>query len=122
MLVYVFGSGAAFFLGIACIFVALVILALSGGRRPRIVSTLLAAVGLIVIALSSVPLPCWLYAVSGAATIAWLVAERFDRPWLATRRNCLRGIVAVVWAACATVELPHHFVPTVGKIGRPTST
>jgi acyl-CoA thioesterase-1 len=120
MLVYLFGSGAAFFLGIGCIFVGLAIVACTARRRPRTLSILLAVVGVILIALSSTPLPYWLYAVSFAVTLAWLVAERFDRPWFTRRRNCLRATVAAVWAVCAAVELPHHFLPTIGKIGRPT--
>jgi acyl-CoA thioesterase-1 len=120
MVVYLFGSGAAFFLGIGCVFIALAIVACSARRWPRMVSTLLAVLGLLLIGLSSVPLPYWLYAVSGAATLTWVVAERLDRPWLAARRYWLRGLVAVAWAASGALEIPHQLAPTLGKIGRPT--
>lgn len=120
MIVYLFGSGAAFFLGIGCVFIALAIAACSQRRWPRIISTLLAVLGLLLIGLSSVPLPYLLYAVSGAATLAWLVAERVDLPWLAARRKWLRALVAVVWAVAAATEIPYQLAPSVGKIGRPT--
>jgi acyl-CoA thioesterase-1 len=120
MIVYLFGSGAAFFLGSGCVFVALAIVACSQRRWTRIISTLLAVFGLLLIGLSSVPLSYWLYAVSGAATLAWLLAERVDRPRLAARRKWLRALVAVVWAVSAATEIPYQLAPTVGKIGRPT--
>src|SRR5262249_31790532 len=95
--IYFFGSGAAFFFGVGCIFGALALQALRRGKWPLRAGTLLAVVGVILIALSATPLLYWLYGIAGALTIAWIVVERLERLSIAKVRRWLRGCVAAVW-------------------------
>jgi acyl-CoA thioesterase-1 len=118
-LVYLFGSGAAFFVGIALILAGLAIFTRARQEWARVVATLVAVLGLVFVAFSSTPLPYWLYAIAGVITLPWLVAERSRRPWLLARRRGLRWAVAVVWLAAAAVEFPYHLTPTLAPAGRP---
>ncbi len=113
---YLFGSGGAFFVGAALVLAGIVTFA---ARRSRVVATLLAVVGLILIAFSAVPLPYWLYGLAGGVSVLWLAAERSGGR-LRSRRGWLRGAAAAVWLAAVAVELPHHVLPAVPPVaGRP---
>ena len=89
--VHFFGTGIAFFVGIGAILLALAIFTLLRTERWKSCGSLLATIGLTLVAVSATPLPYALYAVAAPASIAWLVAERGGpvraRPWL-------RGLVA----------------------------
>jgi acyl-CoA thioesterase-1 len=117
--VYLFGSGAVFFIGIGLVLAALA--AFIFFRRPwlMVIMTLLVVVGLLLIALSATPLPYWLYAVVGTASLGWLAAERSERAGWLTRRKWLRGLVAGLWLVAAAVELPYHVPRTVAASGHP---
>lgn len=67
--IYVFGSGAAFFLGVGLILVALTGFVASGRRWARTLATLAAVLGCLLVTLSATPLPYWLYAVLAAVTV-----------------------------------------------------
>ncbi|HEY1376295.1 MAG TPA: GDSL-type esterase/lipase family protein [Gemmataceae bacterium] len=117
--VYLFGSGAVFFIGIGLILAAAAVFALRPRQWVKVVITLLAVVGLLLIAASATPLPYWLYAVAGGVTLLWLVAERTNWARLSARRPWLRGAAAALWVVTAAVELPYHLTPTVAATGRP---
>jgi acyl-CoA thioesterase-1 len=117
--IFLFGSGAAYFLGIAAVLASVAGFAFVRRGWAVVISTLIAVVGLILIAVSSTPLPYWLYAVAGAVTVTWLVAERSRRPWLLARRRHLRLAAASIWLIAAAVELPCQFTPTLPATGRP---
>jgi len=112
--IYFFGSGLAFFVG-----VALVLLGVAATWwRPRL-SPLLTVFGLILITLSAEPLPYWFYAAAALATVAWLVAERWHRQ-LARRSLALaRAGMAALWLIAAGVEMPYQFAPRLDFAGRP---
>ena len=120
LVVYLFGSGTVFFIGVGFVLVALVIFALVKRRWLTIFATVVAVVGLLLIALSATPLPYWLYAVSGGSTLLWLVAERSERERFKSARKWLRGLVAALWVICVAVEIPYRFAPTIVESGRPT--
>jgi acyl-CoA thioesterase-1 len=117
--IYVFGSGAAFFVGVGLILVSLFVSATHRRASLQVVASLVAVVGLIFVALSATPLPYWLYAVAGIVTVPWLVAERSRRDWFQARRRKLRWAVAVTWLAAAAVEVPYHFPPSITATGQP---
>ncbi len=117
--VYLFAGGAVFFIGIGFIFIGLLTFAIVERRWLTIVATLSSVVGLLLIGLSSTPLPYWLYAVAGLATCVWLVAERLALNRFRVGRKCLRGLVAALWALSAAVEIPHQMMPTLAASGRP---
>src|SRR5690348_146424 len=110
--VYLFGSGAAFFAGVGLVLLAVVLFAT---RRAglKVVATLTSFVGLIFIAASSTPLPYWLYGLGSVITATWLLAERTQIIRLQTRPEGLRWGVAVIWLAAVAVEAPYHLAPHV---------
>ena len=107
---YLFGSGAMFFIGVAMLLFGAAIDATTAASWRRRAAKLLAFVGLLLIALSATPLPYWLYAVCGIATLLWLSATWIGP--LRLRRNGLRALVAAGWLASLAIELPHHLAPT----------
>jgi acyl-CoA thioesterase-1 len=117
--IYLFGSGAVFFIGIGLVLVGLLIFVFFQRRFPKIIATLFAVVGLLLIALSATPLPYWFYALAGGATLLWLIAERSNRTWLMARRKWLRGLVALLWMAGAAIEFPFLLCPTLTVSGHP---
>jgi acyl-CoA thioesterase-1 len=119
--IYLFGSGMVFFAGIGLVLLSLVLFAVAQRRWPRAMVSLSAFIGLILIALSAVPLPNWLYGLAGGVSILWLLAERSSqRPAMQKRRPWLRGLVAVVWVAAVVSELPYQRLPTVPTAERST--
>jgi acyl-CoA thioesterase-1 len=116
---YLFGGGGAFFLGVGSVLASVGVFALPRGRWARTAASLLIVVGLLLVALSSTPLPYWLYAVVGGVTLPWLVAERSSRDRWQARRWWLRAAVVVAWVAAAAVEFPYHLSPAPGFAGRP---
>src|SRR5262245_35551303 len=118
--IFLFGSGLAFFVGVGCVLVSIAVLSYTERPVDKVLGTLAAIVGLILIACSATPLPYWLYALAAVVTLPWLVAERSRRAWLANRRRPLRWATAAVWLAAAAIEIPYHMTPTLAAAGRPT--
>jgi acyl-CoA thioesterase-1 len=117
--IYLFGSGAAFFLGVGLVVAAAGARALTRRRWLGSVATLSALTGLILIALSATPLPYAFYFVAAAVTFVWLFAEESGRePWK-RRRAWLRAAAVVIWLLGALAELPYHFAPSLRVTGRP---
>jgi acyl-CoA thioesterase-1 len=117
-LIFFFGSGLAFFLGVALVLTALLLTTAERKPRLRRLARLAAAVGLVFVVLSAVPLPWWVLASLVILLIGWGIAELF----LAKRqrwRLLVRATVGFGWLAVAAMELPHQFVPPIGATGRP---
>jgi acyl-CoA thioesterase-1 len=115
--IYFFGSGTAFFAGIGLVLISIAVFSRTSRIRPKVVATLIAVLGLILVTLSSTPLPYYLYALAGGVTLPWIVAER--NASLSGWRRWLRWGVGSVWIAMAAVEIPHLVTPTVAMTGRP---
>ena len=75
LVIYFFGSGTAFFVGVALLITGVAVSFFAAGRTLRLARNLTAAVGAILVAVSATPLPWWLYAVLALLTIGWLVSE-----------------------------------------------
>ena len=113
--VYVFGSGLAFFAGVGCMLAAL---AVSFGRWQgwSRISTLAAILGIVLIVLSGTPLPMWFYGLAILLAAAWLIVRRF-RPDVWPRwRNGLCLSVALVWVGGAIFELRYQLLPDVTAV------
>jgi acyl-CoA thioesterase I len=110
---YLFGSGLAFYLGSAMVLSSLV--GFTRGARGWKASGLAitARLGIVLAILSAVPLSYWLYGLAIVVTSLWLWSERTNRQWLVERRDPLRLATAVVWVGAGLVELPYHVLPTV---------
>lgn len=138
-LIYVFGSGLAFFIGCAFVLLAQAgFLLANRGWRASLLS-ILALVGLIVVGLSAAPLSYWLYGVAGLLTLVWLAAERRrghelarnvaktgatgskpESPGGVSRRLLgLRLAMAAVWFGAMLLEVPSHFLPRVPVLQQP---
>jgi acyl-CoA thioesterase-1 len=118
-LIFLFGSGVVFFIGVGFILAGVTLFAFLQHAWLSVPATLLAVIGLLLITLSATPLPYWLYGLAGATTLVWLVAERSQRHGLLTHRNRLRGAVVVLWVVAMVLELPYQLSPTVAASGRP---
>jgi acyl-CoA thioesterase-1 len=93
--IYIFGSGLVFFLGVGVLLATALILQLCERRWLRRAAT---------------PLPYWFYVLAAALTIAWLIAENRERGVLAMRQRLLCMLVAAVWLAGVAVEAPYHWM------------
>ncbi|WP_083233659.1 SGNH/GDSL hydrolase family protein [Planctopirus hydrillae] len=111
-LVYHVVSGQAFFTG-------LVLLLASFGLAQAARKTwkrwwgLAFALGLILIAASSIAIPLWLLAMAGMATLVWLyLLMRADT----SRQRFAALVAAVLWLAVAIGELPYLLIPTLQPV------
>jgi acyl-CoA thioesterase I len=118
-LIYLFGSGIVYFVGIACILIAVTLTSIRAGRWSSIVATLLTLIGLLLVGLSATPLPYWLYAVLVGLTFLWLIGERFELSGFKAQRIRFRILLAAVWLACFAIEIPYHVVPSFTITGHP---
>jgi acyl-CoA thioesterase-1 len=116
--IYFFGSGIAFFAGVALVLIALGVLSIAPRRWLTIFSTIAALLGLILVALSATPLPYWLYVLVVVVTLAWLTSERSRHGDEQRWRLRLRPAVLLVWLSCLALELPYHFVPSLSPAGQ----
>jgi len=114
-LLYLFGSGAMFFVGVGLIAAGL---AASAGRSAvfRGMSFIAVVVGSTVAVSSATPLPLAYYAVAILLTLGWLALLGIDNRTPKRARNCARVLVGTIWLAGAIAELPHHLLPTVPKV------
>jgi acyl-CoA thioesterase-1 len=117
--IYLFGSGAAFFLGAGLVLAGLAVVTFVRWKGSPLVATLLALVGMAVVVLSATPLPYWFYAVAITVSLAWLVAERFRQGAVQRSRPWLRGAALAAWAVAVLAEFPYQFTPSADPMGRP---
>lgn len=115
--IFFFGSGLAFFAGIALVLGALAAFSLTKKRWLHSLALLGALTGLILIALSATPLPYAYYSLAGVVTLTWLVLEELKPDRAPRARTWLRRMVAVVWLAGVAVELPHQLSPVLETNG-----
>jgi acyl-CoA thioesterase-1 len=110
--IYLFGSGLVFFLGVGFILVGLVTFIHCRRQPLKALASLCVILGLLLVGASATPLPYWMYGIAVTITFVWLVAERLAHGWLLARQKLFRGVVVVVWASALLMELPYHYWPT----------
>jgi acyl-CoA thioesterase I len=116
---YLFGSGLAFYLGLAMVLAAVSLFCRSvGGWRASALASL-ARLGMFIVVLSAVPLSYWFYGAALLVTSVWLWSERTERAWLRPHRVRLRWATIIIWLGGALVELPYHLLPRLPKLGQP---
>src|SRR4051794_39606576 len=101
-IIFFFGTGLAFFTGIAILFAALLGACLRRGYWAGRVVTVAALFGLMLVALSSTPLPYWFYGLAGIYTLLWMARERWELS-MGIRRGIRLG-ATVVWFAALLLE------------------
>lgn len=117
--IYLFGSGAAFFAGIGLVALSLLGFSITYRHWIHVISTLVAIAGLLLIALSATPLPYWVYGVAGLGSVLWLVAERSRHVSLRAQRKWFRVLVAALWLPAAAVECAYERSPVANVRGQP---
>lgn len=114
--IYHIASGQAFFSGIVLIELAAVAAFWARSRWPTIGCAIIACAGLILIAVSSTPLPVWFYGVAGILTVAWIGVECSPGPRHWRYTPFLRSAVLAVWLCGLALEVPFHLAPTVPNL------
>jgi acyl-CoA thioesterase I len=117
--IYFFGSGAAFFAGVALVIASAVVFRWYRRKWSVRAATVLVLLGLILIALSATPLPYWFYTVAGVVTLLWLVLERVDRESVVGARRGLALLVVALWSGGAVAEVPYQIEPTLWPVDHP---
>jgi acyl-CoA thioesterase-1 len=111
-ILFLFGSGWAFFLGVAMILGGFVGRIRTARKWIDRVSLGCVEIGLAIVVLSAAPLPYWLYLAAVGATIAWLLREKAERtrqPSGNRRLAAIRAALLGAWVLAIFLELPYHF-------------
>ncbi|QDV50982.1 SGNH/GDSL hydrolase family protein [Gimesia fumaroli] len=106
-IVYHIASGQAFFTGVALIILA-ALLSLREHRLARRLMVLSFLLGVIAAAVSSTPLPWWLYGIMGVVTLVWLCSGFVKK----SRRAAAYAVIGV-WLVGLLLEVPSHLTPGV---------
>ncbi len=118
-LIYHIASGHAFFSGVVLIVLAAITTFRPARRWSSLARTLSACVGLILIAVSSTPLPTWFYGFAGLVSLSWIGIEGSSTEALQRPRLVLRYAVIAVWMLGVAMELPYHVSPRLSRNGNP---
>ncbi len=118
-LVYHVASGQAFFSGTALIQLAVVSAFRAPGRWASICGTVSACAGLILVAVSSTPLPGWFYCIAAALTLAWIGLEISTKTTYRRPKVGLRFAVLATWCLGIALELPFHLMPALPPMHNP---
>ncbi|MHB1033357.1 MAG: SGNH/GDSL hydrolase family protein [Pirellulales bacterium] len=107
-----FADGTSFFVGLAMVLVADLLLLRFRVRGLRAVLTALALTGTIFVVISATPLSLWAYGAWLAAAMAALVVGSSAT---SSRRRRIAAALAVlvVTAGLCSAEIPHHILPRV---------
>lgn len=111
--IYFFGSGLAFFVGLLLMGLAIGLASLAEWPRLRRWHAVLGIGGLLLVALSAAPLPYVLYAIGGVACLVWLIGEQFAR--FTSARRWLRSSLGLILAIGFALEIPYQVAPRVPK-------
>lgn len=117
--IYLFGSGAAFFLGGGFLLAAVGIRAYARRAWLGGLATVFTILGMVLITLSATPLPYAGYLAGAAVLVAWLYAEESKRESWQRRRGWLRGAVVFFCLLGALMEVPYLVSPSLRVTGSP---
>jgi acyl-CoA thioesterase I len=118
-LIFHVGSGQAFFSGIFLIQLAGFSAFMKRGRWLAFGRVVSACAGMILVAISSTPLPVWFYAAAGAITLGWLGVDGFTKTARQQGGLALRfATLAVGWIGVA-LEAPFHLMPAIPQLQSP---
>jgi acyl-CoA thioesterase-1 len=115
--IYHIASGQAFFSGTTLILLAALSAFLTRGRWQAICRAILTCAGLVLIAVSSTPLPIWLYGVAGVVTLGWIAVQSSSKTMIWRSARLMASAVLAVWFAAIGFELPFHLMPVLPAIG-----
>lgn len=118
--IYLIGSGIAFFIGTSLILCGIATSCRATSRWLALTRNLFILIGGVVVTVSALPLQWWIYGMLGVLTFAWLLLEHLRPTWFNVRIAVARAGVAAVWLLVVGFEIPHQLVPSLEPIGRPT--
>src|SRR4051794_25248732 len=109
--IFFFGSGFAFFVGVGGILMGLILSLRVRTRMTALARNLCVLLGCALVILSAAPLEWWLYGLAGITTCIWLGLEWTKSSW--SRRTMVAARVAVlaVWLLALALELPYQMTP-----------
>lgn len=110
---YLFGSGIAFWLGAALVLGGFCCRVFAKQKWLDRTGVYAVDVGLILVLVSAVPLPWVAYGAAFASTILWLLVEKSTHEWWQKRRAAVRITVMACWLLAMMSELPYQFAPQV---------
>ncbi|MDB5334527.1 MAG: lysophospholipase L1-like esterase [Planctomycetaceae bacterium] len=119
LIIYLFASGLAFFLGAVCVWSSIALKTISARRWMNRLAVVTCILGLIFIGLSAAPLSYWYYGIASSITLAWLVGEQSSPVEHHQWRVRLRTITALIWLVGSAWELSHQVCPAVRTQGDP---
>lgn len=112
-LIYHVASGQSFFTGAIAILLAVGMSPFVRGMGPRIARNLLALVGVIGVAVSSIPMTLVAAVMLVVSTVGWAVAEALRQRSPRRVLIVIRSIVALAWIAAIAIEVPYHLTPRI---------
>ena len=108
-----FVDGDVFFLGIAALITASVVKIFFRKTARFPLSRLGIFAGVILVGLSSTPLPLWFYCLWGIAILGALFDRKNNLEVLSIRKNLVSIILIVLSLIAAMAELPYHMQPSI---------
>ena len=117
--IYFYGSGLAFFVGVGLILLAISMVSVRRSRLLLRLAPIVAIIGVALVGLSATPLPYWFYTTAGLVTMAWLFTERWGGGPAPTRVMLIRLTAALIWIIALGMELPFHLTPASPTTGTP---
>ena len=118
-LIFLFGSGLAFFVGLLLLAAAVGASFFSRGKWLQILVSALALVGVVIVGFSAAPLSWLVYAWGALLTAIWIVLERWQPAWMTPPRQ--RRLRLAVLATClggAVLEGIYHLPARIRTTGR----
>ena len=116
-LIFHIASGESFFSGAVFILAAVFLAACTQRSWIKLVRTIMAWLGLLLVAASATPLPGPFYAAGITVTLVWLVLDRRQPARFARVVVPLGGAVIAIWCAGILLEARYHRIPDVPAMG-----
>jgi len=107
-----FADGISFFVGLAMIFIAVLLLLLFHAGITRSILTILIALGIIFVIISATPLPIWAYSLWGVAAMVCLIIGSLGQV-PQRQRLIATGFLVVITAGLCIAETPYHLLPHI---------
>lgn len=117
LLLYLFGSGGAFWLGAALVLAGFVCRVFGKQKWLDRAAVYTVDIGLVLVVLSAVPLSLPVYLAIVGSTVLWLIVEKSTQEWWQQRRPWIRSAVVGSWLLALALELPYQFTPSVPASG-----
>ena len=117
LLLYLFGSGGAFWLGAAMVLAGFGCRVFGNQKWLDRAAVYTVDIGLVLVVLSAVPLSLPVYLAIVGSTVLWLVVDKSQNPSWHQCRPWVRSALLGSWLLTLALELPYQFTPSVPTSG-----